>query len=191
MSNKNNATTTPENFPAAGLAGDGWSTDDEATATCYCGAVQLKFPTHGPGLVNTFVCHCTDCHKITASMFASNFTVLDTHLTHVRGKENLKEFAQNETIVKNHLMTNYFCGTCGTLMYRVGSAFPGQSILRLGTVDDFSLMETKLRPKHEVFVESRVSWISGVEGAKQRGGAARQAADMFAREGKRDGGEKL
>lgn len=30
-------------FPLAGLANDGWSTDDEATATCYCGTVQLKF----------------------------------------------------------------------------------------------------------------------------------------------------
>ncbi|KAI1043831.1 hypothetical protein LB505_010690 [Fusarium chuoi] len=28
-------------FPRAGLAQDGWSTEDEATATCYCGAVQM------------------------------------------------------------------------------------------------------------------------------------------------------
>ncbi len=30
-------------FPLAGLANDGWSTEDEATATCFCGAVQLAF----------------------------------------------------------------------------------------------------------------------------------------------------
>jgi len=30
-------------FPIAGLATDGWSTEDEATASCYCGAVQLVF----------------------------------------------------------------------------------------------------------------------------------------------------
>lgn len=28
-------------FPVAGLARDGWSTDTEATATCFCGSVQL------------------------------------------------------------------------------------------------------------------------------------------------------
>jgi hypothetical protein len=28
-------------FPVAGLANDGWSNEDEATATCFCGAVQL------------------------------------------------------------------------------------------------------------------------------------------------------
>lgn len=30
-------------FPLAGSARDGWSTKEEATATCYCGAVQLAF----------------------------------------------------------------------------------------------------------------------------------------------------
>lgn len=29
--------------PLASLARDGWSTDEEATATCFCGAVQLVF----------------------------------------------------------------------------------------------------------------------------------------------------
>lgn len=28
-------------LPLAGLAHDGWSKDGKATATCYCGAVQL------------------------------------------------------------------------------------------------------------------------------------------------------
>jgi hypothetical protein len=30
-------------FPLAGQAKDGWSTENEATATCFCGAVQLSF----------------------------------------------------------------------------------------------------------------------------------------------------
>jgi hypothetical protein len=40
-------TTTQDNskpyFPLAGGANDGWSKEDEATATCFCGAVQLAF----------------------------------------------------------------------------------------------------------------------------------------------------
>ncbi|KAB5511358.1 Mss4-like protein [Coniochaeta sp. 2T2.1] len=154
-------------IPLAGCGSDGWSTEYEATASCFCGAVQLAFPIRGPGLVNTFVCNCADCRKITASMFASNFTVADTHLKHLRGRENLKAFGQARTIASGNLMTNYFCSTCGTLMYRVGSAFPGQSILRIGTVDDFNLHETKLRPQIEQFTKDRVSWFSGVEGAKK------------------------
>jgi hypothetical protein len=30
-------------IPLAGGASDGWSNEEEATATCFCGAVQLKF----------------------------------------------------------------------------------------------------------------------------------------------------
>jgi hypothetical protein len=30
-------------FPLAGSANDGWSNEDEATATCFCGTVQLAF----------------------------------------------------------------------------------------------------------------------------------------------------
>ncbi|KAJ7701733.1 Mss4-like protein [Mycena metata] len=106
--------------PLASGAGDGWSTEDEATATCYCGAVQLKFPIHGPGLVETFMCNCTDCRKITASMFASNFVIADTHLVHLRGRENLTTYSQSHTI-----------GTGNS------SGFLGHSVLRIGTVDDF------------------------------------------------------
>lgn len=30
-------------FPLNGVANDGWSNEEEATATCFCGAVQLAF----------------------------------------------------------------------------------------------------------------------------------------------------
>jgi len=30
-------------IPLAGLANDGWSRNGKATASCYCGAVQLVF----------------------------------------------------------------------------------------------------------------------------------------------------
>ncbi|KAI0127525.1 Mss4-like protein [Xylariales sp. AK1849] len=152
------------NFPRGSVATDGWSKEDEATATCFCGAVQLAFPTQGPGLVASFVCNCADCHKFTASMFASNFTVDDKYLKHLRGRDNLKTFGQSTTVARGNLMTNHFCSTCGTLMYRVGSGFPGQSIMRIGTVDDFSLHATKLRPTMELFTKRRVEWFHGVEG---------------------------
>jgi hypothetical protein len=105
-------------------------------------------------------------------MFASNFTIADTHLKHLRGRDNLKTFSQSRTIASSNTMTNYFCSTCGTLMYRVGSAFPGQSILRIGTVDDFHLHETKLRPRVEQFTKDRVGWLCGVEGVRQVEGSA-------------------
>jgi len=105
-------------------------------------------------------------------MFASNFIVLDSHLKHLRGQDNLKTFSQSKTIESGKSMTNYFCSTCGTLMYRVGDKFPGHSILRIGTVDDFHLHETKLKPRVEQYTKDRVKWLSGIAGVKQVDGSA-------------------
>ena len=100
-------------------------------------------------------------------MFASNFTVKDSHFEHARGKDRLKTFSQSQTIGSGKAMTNYFCENCGTLMYRVGERFPGKSILRIGTVDDFSLHETKLRPRQEHWIKDRVCWFTGVQGVEE------------------------
>ncbi|PSN71549.1 hypothetical protein BS50DRAFT_570884 [Corynespora cassiicola Philippines] len=161
------ADKTKPYLPLNNGTSDGWSTEDEATATCFCGAVQLQFPTQGPGLINTFVCNCTDCRKVTASMFASNFTVDDSYLKHVRGQDNLSTFSQARTITSKNTMTNYFCKTCGTLMYRVSTGFPGYSILRIGTIDDLNLHETKFRPQVEQFVNDRVNWLRAIPGVPQ------------------------
>lgn len=105
-------------------------------------------------------------------MFASNFTVLDTHRKHLRGRENLATFTQKRTVASGNAMTNYFCKTCGTLMYRVSAGYPGMSFMRIGTVDDFRLMETVLKPTDEQHTGSRVAWLSGIEGVKQHEGNA-------------------
>ncbi|APA05928.1 hypothetical protein sscle_01g006980 [Sclerotinia sclerotiorum 1980 UF-70] len=167
MANETTADISKPHFPLAGGASDGWSNEDEATATCFCGAVQLSFPTQGPGLISTLICHCHDCRKITASMFASNFVVADTHIKHIRGRENLKVYSQSHTIATKNSMSNHFCRTCGSLMYRISSGHPGMSILRIGTVDDFNLHETKLKPRMEVFADGRVAWLKEVNGALQ------------------------
>lgn len=103
-------------------------------------------------------------------MFASNFVVKDSSVRHVQGQEKLKEYSQSKTIASGNTMTNFFCSVCGTLMYRRSSGFPGVSVARIGTVDDFNLHETKLKPRFEIFTKDRVSWFTGCAGAEQRAG---------------------
>ncbi len=159
-------------IPLSGSASDGYSKNDHATATCFCGAVQLEFPTTKPGLVDTFICNCFDCRKITASMFASNFIVDDEYINYIRGRENLTAFRTSKgRLPRKNTMTNYFCKTCGTLMNRVSSGYPGKSILRIGTVDDFNLHETALKPRVEQFAANRVEWFTGGRGVEQHDGA--------------------
>ncbi|PWN31794.1 uncharacterized protein FA14DRAFT_93039 [Meira miltonrushii] len=158
-------------LPLAGLASDGWTKEKEATATCFCGGVQMVFPTEKPGLVDTFVCNCTDCRKITASMFASNFIAKDEFISFVRGENQLKQFAQSKTIESGNTMTNHFCGNCGTLMFRVSSGAPDAKIMRIGTIDDFALQETKLKPRIEQYTKDRSNWCAGARSAEQHEGA--------------------
>lgn len=101
-------------------------------------------------------------------MFTSGFIILDAHLTHIRGEENLKLFSQSQTIEqKGNVMTNFFCSTCGSLMYRRSAGVPGASILRIGTVDDFKLAENALRPSIEQYVKHRVDWLKDIENMAQ------------------------
>ncbi|WVR08778.1 hypothetical protein IAU60_005836 [Kwoniella sp. DSM 27419] len=154
-------------FPIQGLTRDYWSNETEATATCFCGAVQMVVPLTAPGLVNTFVCHCSDCRKVSASMFATNFTTLDTHTRFTRGEDNLTVFGQSTTTTTGNTMSNSFCKTCGTLMFRAGSGAPGTRFMRGGMIDDHTIHGTLLRPEVEIFSEHRVSWLDGLEGVKQ------------------------
>ncbi|OQO10320.1 hypothetical protein B0A48_04678 [Cryoendolithus antarcticus] len=146
-------------LPSEGAQGGPHSND--ATATCFCGAVQILFPTEAPGFVDSFICTCSDDHKITASMFASNFVVRKSHTTHVRGKDKLTKFAQSKTIASGNTMESNFCSICGTLMYGISSGFPGLLITRIGTIDDFNLMETKIKPRFEMYIKSCVAWCTG------------------------------
>ncbi|RWA09251.1 hypothetical protein EKO27_g5864 [Xylaria grammica] len=160
------ADKTKPYIPFNSLQQDGWSKDTEATATCFCGTVQLAFPTESPGLVDVFVCNCTDCRKITASMFASNIIVKDDYVQHLRGRENLKSFSQSTTIGSGKSMTNWFCQTCGTLMYRTSEKISGVKVLRLGTVDDFNLTEYSSENFILAVVSEPTKWAEALAATK-------------------------
>jgi hypothetical protein len=128
-----------------------------------------------------FICHCTDDRKITSSVHASNFVIVrsdqvltpqhcgasliiqyfiqtDTTFKHTQGEDNLTKYERKSGIASGDQMDSYFCKICGSLMYRISSGFSGMRIMRLGSVDDFALLEGPLRPRLEQFGKDRVSW---------------------------------
>lgn len=52
-------------------------------------------------------------------------------------------------------------------MYRISSGHPELLITRIGTVDDFDLHETVLKPRIEIYTKDRVGWLSDVSGSVQ------------------------
>jgi hypothetical protein len=107
-------------------------------------------------------------------MFTTGIIVLDKHLKHIRGEESLKQFSQSGTVERDgSAIANFFCMTCGSLMYRRSSAYTGVSVLRGGTVDDFKLVETVLKPDVEQFFRHRVVWLGGIKDLRQSQGQAK------------------
>ncbi|PNS14915.1 hypothetical protein CAC42_2144 [Sphaceloma murrayae] len=151
-------------LPLAGGTQDGYNNGTEATATCFCGTVQYAFQLSDVSA--PFLCNCTDCHKIHASMMGANFILTFSKIRHLRGQEKLSTYSTSKSVGTGNTMTNHFCSVCGTLMYRIGTGFPGKAIPRIGTVDDFNLMETVLKPKIEHFMGDRASWLKGMDGVE-------------------------
>nr|OQO20896.1 hypothetical protein B0A51_10562 [Rachicladosporium sp. CCFEE 5018] len=104
------------------------------------------------------------------SLINFQLTVETPHLRHVRGEDNLSAYATAKTINTGNTMTSSFCKTCGALMYRRSSGFPGLSFCRIGTVDDIELHDEILKPMAEQFTVSRVKWLEPVEGVRQTEG---------------------
>ena len=56
-------------------------------------------------------------------------------------------------------------------MYRISSGWPELLITRIGTVDDYDLHESVLKPRIEIYAKDRVCWLGGAEGVEQFGDA--------------------
>ena len=52
-------------------------------------------------------------------------------------------------------------------MWREGATFPGKKILKLGTLDDTSIVDN-LKINAELYAENRPKWVGVQEGADQK-----------------------
>lgn len=66
-------------------------------------------------------------------------------------------------------MSNHSCGTCGSLLYRTSSGYPGKLAVKVGGIDDEDVVMEYV-PDVEIFTRSRASWVGKVEGAVQEWG---------------------
>jgi len=78
----------------------------------------------------------------------------------------LKIYFESESFASQALVTNFFYEPCSTLMYRITRGLSGHSLLRLGTVNDYKFVVTKLRPLTQSDIKFPVSGFQGVFGEK-------------------------
>ena len=75
-----------------------------------------------------------------------------------------------------HSVTSHFCPSCGATMDRTSSGFPVMVVIKIGTVDDASLVEGVPRLEVEQFVRTGVGWLGAVQGGE---GPRREVRNLF------------
>ncbi|KAJ5386804.1 hypothetical protein N7509_009345 [Penicillium cosmopolitanum] len=128
---------------------------------CFCGRVRVEISQP----IVSALCHCLDCRKLTGSPYSYNVIVRTAEL-HVSGSP--KEVPK--TADSGNDIRNYFCPDCGTPLFgrKINSAGePDETtVVRAGILDDAEKLNEQ-KPQVEIYTDTRLEWISPIEGASQ------------------------
>ncbi|KAL8902293.1 MAG: hypothetical protein Q9207_004777 [Kuettlingeria erythrocarpa] len=86
------------------------------SGSCLCGLCTIQI-TREPEF--KALCHCLDCRKISGSTHSTNLFVGADACVVVSGAP--REFGKATD--KGNTITSYFCGDCGTTLWRESSGF--------------------------------------------------------------------
>lgn len=144
---------------------------------CVCGAVRIKSTGEvvakvricsnstrsGTMIADTIqaLCFCLDCRKTSGSVFSTNVIVTGDGFSLTKGKP--KEF--KTTARSGKTVTSFFCGDCGTTIWRETETYGTNKIIKAGTLDGDAVEDAK--PLAELFVGNRPSWLSAIPGTAQ------------------------
>lgn len=118
-----------------------------------------RFPANNPQAL----CHCIDCKKMSGSAYSTNVITPQSGMKITKGTP--KEYTM--TADSGNKVVNYFCGNCGTTLYRVSPAFEGSVILKAGSLDGQDALDG-LKPALELYVKERPSWIAQTQGTDEK-----------------------
>jgi hypothetical protein len=115
---------------------------------CACGAIRYKLAE--PPLI-VHACHCRDCQRITGSAFVINLWIE-------------RKFVEPSLAPKSFRLTAgsgkpvdvFFCDKCGTYLWSVYHAAPGDCLfVRAGTLDQ----PEQVKPDVHIFTRSKLPWL--------------------------------
>lgn len=118
------------------------------------------------------LCHCSDCKRLTGSVFAMHYPVGP-------GKFAITSAAQPKVHGFKHptgvVTASSFCPDCGTWLFKQVEAAPWQGFyfVQAGIVDLEPGLEArglwaKTTPLVKIWVSERAPWLAPVQGAEQR-----------------------
>src|SRR5262245_60040258 len=91
---------------------------------CYCGSLRYSVVGDPLSVVN---CHCGMCRGLGGGAFSSYIVVKQADFV-IGENASLRSYQVTQRAV------HHFCGTCGTPMFNINSAYPNLAMLYLGSV---------------------------------------------------------
>ena len=120
--------------------------------TCHCG--QITFTAEvDPDEV--FICHCTDCQRLSASAFRTVVPAPESGFQFLSGTPT--EYIKTGDSGRKRLQT--FCGTCGSAIYSTTPTGDNRVLgVRVGALDEAA----GLAPKEQTWTRSAVPWLDTI-----------------------------
>jgi hypothetical protein len=120
----------------------------DVTGGCLCGAVRYMLKS---APTNVVVCHCTHCQKVSGSAFSTNALIAENALA-IEG-----EWASfPDPSDSGAILNRCFCPRCGSSIFSRPANRPGVLILKVGTLDDHSSLQTAAL---QIWTRSRQPWV--------------------------------
>jgi hypothetical protein len=120
-----------------------------AEGGCLCGAVRYKF---SDDMLRHVICHCRDCQRASGSAFHIGVVVTRKGFEITRGEMRTHRMIGDS----GRWIDRSFCPVCGSGILHELERGPEYVVIKAGTLDDPSLVT----PTHEIFVKSRMPWVS-------------------------------
>ncbi|KAM3419834.1 hypothetical protein BST61_g3163 [Cercospora zeina] len=140
------------------------------SGSCLCGEIKISYEGETKF---TAVCWCDDDRKM-ADISVFQIPKQSFKITSGTPKAwtKLSDFDRE--------ITNHFCATCGTILFRTGGNPNVQDCvgLRAGVLGDQSIVNETV-PRVEVFSEKRPKWRTKIEGAVQLKGQVEILEDEY------------
>ena len=116
---------------------------------CLCGDVRYEFSGEP---FRKFICHCRDCQRSGGSLFHAGVAVPRDGFTLTQGALSTYESLADS----GRSIQRKFCPRCGAGVLNEPSVWPDHVVIRVGTLDDPSLIS----PSTEFYSASRASWLA-------------------------------
>ena len=125
------------------------------TGGCQCGQVRYAIAADA---LTSYVCHCRECQKQSASGFGISAPVFETSFKISGTLETYSRATDSGSQTRC-----YFCPTCGSRLYHKGANRPGMLTVKGGSLDEAGA----LRPVAHIWTRSRQKWFVLPDGVPQ------------------------